>query len=339
MSKRVSQLEIFLAGFRDASDNPANGHIVKFYTADQTYATPKNAWTTKDKSAVITSVTLDANGRYTTGAYFAGGEVYDLRLFQSDGTTVVRSYDDVKVPETTQQVRTVTATSVTATIDDDVILCDTTSNAITVNLYPVADAVSDITIKNIGTTSNSETVDGDGSELIDGCSTDSISVGLAKTYNSDGSQWYATEGKTTGRAFVVTGSQYSIASTPAGGNVNTWSELSADSYDEGGWFNSSNPTRLTVPSGVTRVRVGCTIKFTPNASSYRGVWITEVGSLSTDLPSTQIQAVSVASISTNINLASGAINVSPSTYFEVFLVQESGSALGVTGNFWIEAVT
>jgi hypothetical protein len=172
MSKRVSQLDIFQTPFLDASGNPLVGGSVEFFTADQTFSTPKNAYTTKDKTGTLTSVTLNGVGAYPNGLYFAGGEVYDIRVKDSAGTKQNHyELEDVKIPETTTSIRTVTAATVTATIDDDVILCDTTSNAITVNLYPVADSVKPITIKNIGAASNNVTVDGDGSELIDGSAT------------------------------------------------------------------------------------------------------------------------------------------------------------------------
>jgi hypothetical protein len=335
MSKRVSQLEIFLAGFRDASDNPANGHIVKFYDPDQTYTNLKNAWTSKDKDAIITSVTLDSSGRYTTGAYFAGGEVYDLRLFESDGTTVVRSYDDVKVPETTTSIRTVTAASVTATIDDDVILCDTDSNPITVNLYPAADSIKSITIKNIGSSGNAVTVDGSGTELIDGSTTDSILSGLAQTYYSDLTQWFSVTPKSQGGAFLTTSGGDSIPSSASGAVMASWSTGANDNYDDGGWFSSGAPSRLTVPSGVTRVQVGCNIKWEYNSASYRIVAI----QLNASIVSRFIQApISAGGVGPESVIVTPPIDVSPGQYLEVLAAQESGSALSVTGDFWIRAV-
>ena len=204
MSTRVIQLDIFQAGFRDDSDVVLNGGSVEFYTADQTYTTPKNAYTTKDKGSTITSVTLDPNGAYPTGLYFDGATVYDFRLKDSDGATV-RNYTNVKIPQSTSNIRTVTGTT-TATVDDDAILCDGT---FTVNLYPVADFVSPVVIKNIG--SGTITVDADGSELIDGATTATITAGVARQYWSDGTQWYA--------AATVTGTDFTDTNLIAGTNI------------------------------------------------------------------------------------------------------------------------
>ena len=203
MSTRVIQLDIFQAGFRDDSDVVVNGGSVEFYTADQTYTTPKNAYTTKDKSATLTSVTLNANGAYPTGLYFDGATVYDFRLKDSDGATV-RNYTNVKIPQSTSNIRTVTGTT-TATVDDDAILADGT---FTVNLYPVADFVSPVVVKNIGT--GTITVDADGSELIDGETTATITAGVARQYWSDGTQWYA--------AATVTGTDFTDTNLVSGTN-------------------------------------------------------------------------------------------------------------------------
>lgn len=189
MSTRAVQLAMFQVGFRDPStDNVLSLGTAEFYVADGTFTTPKNAYDDVDKTNPLTSVTLNAFGQYLNGLYFDGGQTYDIRIKDSLGV-IKYSYLDVKVPQTSENVRTVTAASVTATVDDDVILCDTTSNAITVNLYPVANSVKSLTIKNIGSAANNVTVDGDGAELIDGESTAIIGDGAAQVLYSDGTQW------------------------------------------------------------------------------------------------------------------------------------------------------
>ena len=79
----------------------------------------------------------------------------------------------------------------TATAGDDTILCDATSGAITVNL-PTAVGISGkkYDIKKIDSTSNSVTIDPDGTETIDG-ETTIVIIGENDNYTiqSDGTNW------------------------------------------------------------------------------------------------------------------------------------------------------
>ncbi len=85
--------------------------------------------------------------------------------------------------------RTVTA-STTVIDSDDLVLCDTTAGSITVTLPPAA--------KNLGRrftckkliAANTMTLDGNGSELIDGAATVAVTTRYAsKTVQSDGVGW------------------------------------------------------------------------------------------------------------------------------------------------------
>lgn len=88
--------------------------------------------------------------------------------------------------------RTITA-SETLTEDDDYLLVDTSSGAVTLTLPPVDAAIivgQVIKIKLIDAT-NSLTIDGDGSETIDGSTTFVMTV-LNEAYEfvSDGTEWW-----------------------------------------------------------------------------------------------------------------------------------------------------
>lgn len=88
------------------------------------------------------------------------------------------------------KVRTETSTY-TATLSDYVILCDATSAAFTVTLPLAANGKIEYNIKKIDSTANAVTVDGNGTETIDGALTQVIGV----QYNSmmivsDLSNWY-----------------------------------------------------------------------------------------------------------------------------------------------------
>lgn len=87
---------------------------------------------------------------------------------------------------------TVTSASYTVLSTDHTILCDCTSNAITVNLPTVASSEGrTLHIKKIDSSGNAVTIDGSGSETIDGSTTKSLSSQWAsRIIKSNGSAWY-----------------------------------------------------------------------------------------------------------------------------------------------------
>lgn len=79
----------------------------------------------------------------------------------------------------------------TLTLDDDMVLVDTSGGAVTITLPPAADAVNKVyTIKNADTGANAVTVDGDGSETIDGSTTAVLGALDSITIVSDGTEWW-----------------------------------------------------------------------------------------------------------------------------------------------------
>ena len=108
-----------------------------------------------------------------------------------DGATADQTGSEIRTAyQGAISVVTKTATY-TATSDDDTILCDATSGAITVNL-PTAVGISGkkYDIKKIDSTSNSVTIDPDGTETIDG-ETTIVIIGENDNYTiqSDGTNW------------------------------------------------------------------------------------------------------------------------------------------------------
>ncbi len=88
-------------------------------------------------------------------------------------------------------VRAVTADT-DATIDDRVILCDTSGGAITVNLPPAADVPGKILHVKLITGASNVTIDPDASELIDGSGTHTLTGGTLDSAMivSTGATWY-----------------------------------------------------------------------------------------------------------------------------------------------------
>lgn len=113
--------------------------------------------------------------------------------------------------------------------------------------------------------------------------------------------------------------------------------------DVGGFWSALNPTRLTVPTGVTRVRVTGNVNWEPNASGKRIAWVDRNGAPFVGRPVVEQQAVGSAGSNTRQNLTAGPIAVTAGDYFELKVLQNSGASRSVlTGNdSWltIEAVT
>lgn len=80
----------------------------------------------------------------------------------------------------------------TATALDDLILCDATSGAFTVTLPKAADNNGkELTVKKTDASANAVTLDGNGSETIDGAATVALSSRYAsRTIRSDGTNWH-----------------------------------------------------------------------------------------------------------------------------------------------------
>jgi len=110
--------------------------------------------------------------------------------FDNDAITINGSHEITKAVRTSA-IETVTAASDTLDDTNHVVLCDCTSNAITINL-PDASGNTGLTyiIKKVDSTSNTVTINGNASETIDGATTQVIGF----QYDSvrivcDGTSW------------------------------------------------------------------------------------------------------------------------------------------------------
>jgi hypothetical protein len=96
--------------------------------------------------------------------------------------------------------------------------------------------------------------------------------------------------------------------------------------------NSTNNSRLTVPAGVTRVRVNAFVSFQANTTGERLVYLLKSNSVNYDGYVEVIQAaVQLAGYKTNVQLASPVLTVTAGDYFEVMAYQNSTGALNVAG--------
>ena len=104
------------------------------------------------------------------------------------GQALDRLIEDVREVRGVQSV----TDDYTATNRDALILCDATSAAFTVTLYSaVGNKGRKIAVKKTDSSANAITVDGNGSETIDGSTTVSLSSQYAvKHLQSDGENWW-----------------------------------------------------------------------------------------------------------------------------------------------------
>jgi hypothetical protein len=164
MATRAEPFQFLLAGLRDPDTLlPLAAGKVYFYETGTT--TPKNAWTEDDKTNAYTSFTLDSNG---VAELFGDGN-YKVVVKDSAGATEY-TFDPVKMGSAEHHNRTVSTSPITVTPEDDLIICDTSSNAITLQPQAVANFTRPVKVK--VTSSNYDvTWDPNGAETVDGAAT------------------------------------------------------------------------------------------------------------------------------------------------------------------------
>ena len=98
--------------------------------------------------------------------------------------------------------------------------------------------------------------------------------------------------------------------------------------------NTTNNSRLVVPTGITRVKITSQVVFDNNSTGIRTVEIHKNGILFTGAPVTYAFSNN-ATYYTYINLSSSVLQVSAGDYFTVSVAQTSGAPLNVLGsNTW-----
>lgn len=166
---RAIQIDLLLAGLVHPTTGEAVGSgTVYFYAAGTT--TAKNVWTEKEKTNAYTSYSLSAIG---TAQLYAEGN-YKVVVKDSDGATV-QTLDNIRLEFPYYGIRTVIQTG-SQLSQDDFLLVNTTSGAVTINALAAASWTRPLKIQRIAG-SNSITLDPNGSETVDGSAT--------LTWNSD----------------------------------------------------------------------------------------------------------------------------------------------------------
>lgn len=101
----------------------------------------------------------------------------------------------------------------------------------------------------------------------------------------------------------------------------------AESYDSNNFFSGASPTRLTVPSGATKIRLNGEVGFQTNASGDRVVSVRKNGSTANYPGHPGLSWASSNIPDYKRQFSSGPLAVSGGDYFELWLYQSSGVAL------------
>lgn len=99
---------------------------------------------------------------------------------------------------------------------------------------------------------------------------------------------------------------------------------SSASFDTDVFFSASAPTRLTIPSNATVVRVTANVSFDSNATGVRGVYLYKTG---VEMPGARVTSPAASGITTSLKVVSDPIRVITGDYFEALAYQSSGGAL------------
>jgi hypothetical protein len=115
----------------------------------------------------------------------------------------------------------------------------------------------------------------------------------------------------------------------------------AEQYDTSGIHDTvTNNSRLTVPVGVSKVKVGYAFFISNNtANTYINVWLQKNGSL--DFVGNPGQRTANNSTGMLISGQSPVLAVSPGDYFETLLTSQSDNSIDIHASrsgFWMEVV-
>lgn len=159
MATRAAQIELFLDSLVDPTTGAiAGGYTAYFYAAGT--STAKNVWTEKEKSNPYSSYQLDSAGK----ALLYGDGEYKIIVKNLDATAVL-TLDNLKIQANTFGISTQNG-DYTVTPDDDMVLVNSASDDVTINLQTVANFSHPVTIKKISA-ANTVTIDPYSTQTID----------------------------------------------------------------------------------------------------------------------------------------------------------------------------
>ena len=211
MATRATYFPELLVGIRKpTTDQFLNAGTVTFYEAGTT--TLKTVWNDKDKtSAADNPKTLSA---YGTAAVYGDG-IYKLLIKDSLGNTVY-TWDYYKLRYYNVSVTSKSA-AYNATVDDDLILVDTSGGNVAITLPQASTASTPIYVKKTSGDANSVVVTAYSGDLVDGGASATFSAEgyTAAYFSNSANNWYGSADTTN----ATTLGGYSASQTPAASTV------------------------------------------------------------------------------------------------------------------------
>lgn len=212
MATRAQQMEFLAAGVIKDGATIALPYAV-FYAAGTT--TTKDAYADIDKAVAITKKALDAQGR----AIVYGDGIYKIRIYSGDpdagGIFTGIEIDGYKVTASTGNARTITGDT-TGTVDDGLVLVNTTSGNVSYTLPPAAEMIGHtLTIKKTVAANILTYIAADGENIDGNASGSLIDQNATVQLISDGVNWYGAE--IVGTATTLGG--FSASETAVAGTI------------------------------------------------------------------------------------------------------------------------
>lgn len=114
-------------------------------------------------------------------------------------------------------------------------------------------------------------------------------------------------------------------------NTTTVVSWSSVEYDDASLWSAGSPTRLTVPSGVQRIRLLGNVRWALQAGGSRSFFFRRNGAGATFPGEGRQNTGSAVSTSVAQNLTSSVLTVTGGNYFEMLVYQSSGSTVALEG--------
>lgn len=218
------QIDFLAAGITDSNGNPLNGG--KVYTYEAGTLTEKTCWTEADESVEATNpIILNARGQ---AAVYGDGN-YKFVIKDSDDNTLI-TFDNMYYNVIASYNRVIKSISgnYTVTTDEDVIFVNASGGNVVVTLYTaVGHSGYEILVKKTDSSSNTVTIDGHGTETIDGSTSKVLSNQYEAVYlTSNGSNWFNIHSnyEMTGWPPTATPTADRIPIAGPSGNLSGWLE-------------------------------------------------------------------------------------------------------------------
>jgi hypothetical protein len=169
----------------------------------------------------------------------------------------------------------------------------------------------------------------------------SVAAALGSRLRTDtGAQGLSAIERGNARANLRSGAmaRKSVGQTGVNGGFGSMT-FDQETYDDGGWFDGAGqPTRMTVPAGVERVRVGGHVVL-GNVTGNMAIYLTVLRNGSATFDGACGIAVAIPGFGPRLYITSGPIPAVPGDYFELSLFcNDTSIDIAAGSNFWIEAV-